>query len=77
MVHNLRRVAWDRLNQVGFAYDWATEAHAVLMERVRGQRLDELAQYARLGSAVQFAIPTPEHYLPMLYALSLREPTMH
>jgi 4,5-DOPA dioxygenase extradiol len=74
MVHNLRRVAWDRLNQVGFAYDWATEAHAVLMERVRGQRLDELAQYARLGSAVQFAIPTPEHYLPMLYALSLREP---
>lgn len=73
MVHNLGRVAWDRLNQVGFAYDWATEAHDVLMERVRGQRLEELAQYARLGTAVQYAVPTPEHYLPMLYALALRE----
>jgi len=73
IVHNLGRVAWDRLNEVGFAYDWATEARQLLMDRVRSGRLDELASYTQLGSAVQHAIPTPEHFLPLLYTLALRE----
>ena len=69
----LGRVAWDRLNEVGFAYDWATEARQLLMDRVRSGRLDELAFYTQLGTAVQHAIPTPEHFLPLLYTLALRE----
>jgi 4,5-DOPA dioxygenase extradiol len=73
IVHNLGRVAWDRLNEVGFAYDWATEARQLLMDRVRSGRLDELASYTQLGTAVQHAIPTPEHFLPLLYTLALRE----
>ena len=33
----------------------------------------ELVDYPALGRAVQLAVPTPEHYLPMLYALALKE----
>jgi len=73
MVHNLGRVAWNRLNEVGYAYDWAAEARELLMDRIRDGRLDELAKYSTLGSAVQQAIPTPEHYLPLLYTLALRD----
>lgn len=74
MVHNLGRVDWNRLNEVGYAFDWAEEARSLLMDRVRNHKLDELANYARLGTAVQHAVPTPEHFLPLLYALALREP---
>ena len=32
-----------------------------------------MIEYHELGPAVQLAVPTPEHYLPMLYALALQE----
>lgn len=36
--------------------------------------LDSLADYAGLGESVRLSIPTNEHYLPLLYALALRQP---
>mgnify|MGYP000120696899 FL=1 len=74
MVHNLGRVDWNRLNEVGYAFDWAEEARSLIMDRVRNHKLDELVNYARLGTAVQNEVPTPEHFLPLLYTLALREP---
>lgn len=73
MVHNLRMVAWDKLNEPGFGYDWAVEAS----ERMKKYLFDDdpapLIGFAKQGKAFQLAIPTPEHYLPMLYALALRD----
>ncbi len=73
MVHNLRMVAWDRLNDVGYAYDWATEASEKMKAWIREGNHQPLIHYATQGTAFQLAIPTPEHYLPLLYALALRQ----
>lgn len=72
MVHNLRLVAWDRLNDTGFAYDWATEASEKMKQYICSGDAQPLINYAAQGKAFQLAIPTPEHYLPLLYALALR-----
>lgn len=77
MVHNLRRIqlpgnSFSDFNQP-FGLPWALEARALLMKLIDEDRHAELIQYQALGTAVQLAVPTPEHYLPMLYALALKE----
>jgi 4,5-DOPA dioxygenase extradiol len=69
LVHNLRKVAWDRLNERGYAHDWAREADATFKRLIAARDLAALARWESLGSAVQLAVPTPEHYLPALYIL--------
>jgi 4,5-DOPA dioxygenase extradiol len=77
MVHNLRRVVL-RGNSLSdfntpFGLDWALEASALFKQLIDQDRHTELADYQSLGNAVQLAVPTPEHYLPLLYALALKE----
>ena len=73
MVHNLRLVAWDKLNEAGFAYDWATEASEKMKQFILEGDLNSLARYRSQGRAFELAIPTAEHFIPLLYALALRE----
>lgn len=73
MVHNLRMLAWDKLNADGFAFEWATEASEKMKELIRSGDHQPLIHYQSLGKAFELSIPTPEHYLPMLYALALKE----
>ncbi len=77
MVHNLRLVVlpgndFSKFNQP-FGLDWALEASAIMKKLIDEDRHAELVNYPALGRAVQLAVPTPEHYLPMLYALALKE----
>ena len=71
MVHNLRMVAWDKLNTPGFAFDWAIEANEKMKQCILNHHHQELIQYTSQGKAFQAAIPTPEHFLPLLYTLAL------
>jgi 4,5-DOPA dioxygenase extradiol len=74
IVHNLARVALPRNGDFNthFGLPWALEARELLLSLIDTDRHDELIDYAALGSAVQLAVPTPEHYLPLLYALALK-----
>jgi len=72
MVHNLRLVDWKRLNE-NFAYDWATEVSEKMKNFVLDNNHTALINYAQQGKAFSLAIPTPEHYLPLLYILALKE----
>ncbi len=75
MVHNLRRVvvkADGDFNQP-FGFDWAIEANALFKRLINENRHAELADYHSLGPSAQLAVPTPEHYLPLLYALALKQ----
>ena len=72
MVHNLRMVAWDRLNDQSFGYDWALQANDTFKNLIREGRHDALVHYEKLGREAQLAIPTPEHYWPLLYTLGLK-----
>lgn len=77
MVHNLRRIVSrgngpENFNEP-FGLDWAIEANELFKKLINENRHTELAQYQRLGKAVELAVPTPEHFLPMLYALALKQ----
>ena len=75
LVHNLRRIA---LPPGGFnepyGFDWALQADQIFKQHIDSGNHAALIDYPSLGPAVQLAIPTREHYLPLLYALALQEP---
>lgn len=72
MVHNLRLVAWNKLGEVGYAFDWAAEAGEKMKSAILSGDADSLVNYGSLGKEVELAVPTPEHFLPLLYALALK-----
>ena len=73
MVHNLGMVSWENINEAGFGYDWAIEANEKMKKFILGGDHDSLIDYKSQGKAFNFAIPTPEHFLPLLYTLALKE----
>ena len=72
MVHNLRKVAWDRLNEE-FAYSWTFEANEKMKSFILNGDHQSLIDFRSQGKAFDLAIPTPEHYMPLLYVLALKE----
>lgn len=76
MVHNLGKVAWNRLNET-YAYDWATEANEKMKSFIVNGDHSPLINFRSQGKAFDLAIPTPEHYLPLLYSLALQEKDDH
>lgn len=72
LVHNLRMVNWQKLNEP-FAYDWAEEATFKMNQFILQSDHKELINYSKQGKAFELAIPTPEHYLPLLYTLALQD----
>jgi len=73
MVHNLRMVDWRRLNEVNYSYDWAIEASEKMKTAILSDDHNKLINYQSQGKEFNLAIPTPEHYLPLLYALALKQ----
>ncbi len=73
MVHNLRMVAWDKLDQPGFGFDWAIEMHELFKTKIIHRDHQALINYEALGKAAKLAVPTPDHYYPLLYTLGLQE----
>ena len=73
MVHNLGMVAWDKLNAKEYGYDWAIEANEKMKKFILSDDHKQLINFRSQGKAYNLAIPTPEHYLPLLYALALKE----
>jgi 4,5-DOPA dioxygenase extradiol len=73
MVHNLRMIAWEHANDPDFGFDWAKTANNMFKERILNGNFTDLINYNKLGREVQMAVPSPDHYLPLLYALALKE----
>jgi 4,5-DOPA dioxygenase extradiol len=72
MVHNLRMVAWDKLNDPEYAYDWTIKMNDKFKELIQSGEYKPLINYNSLGREAMLAIPTPEHYLPLMYTLGLK-----
>lgn len=72
MVHNLRMVEWRRLHET-FGFDWALEAREQMNASILSGDHQPLINFRSQGRAWDLAIPTPEHYLPLLYSLALKE----
>jgi len=70
MVHNLRKINWH--NPEG-RYDWAESANEKMKNFIMNGDHKSLIGYSQTEGEAQLAIPTPEHFLPLLYALALKE----
>ena len=73
MVHNLRMVAWDKMNEPEYGFDWAIEMNTTFKKYISEGNHQPLIDYEKLGAAAKLAIPTPDHYYPLMYALALQE----
>jgi len=71
MVHNLRMVSWSKMNE-NYGYDWALQMNETFKELILNGDHKPLINYESLGAESRLAIPTPEHYLPLLYSLGLK-----
>jgi 4,5-DOPA dioxygenase extradiol len=54
-------------------YDWAVRFEQEAREMMVAGEYNPLIDYERLGPNAQLSIPTPDHYLPMLYVLGSRQ----
>jgi 4,5-DOPA dioxygenase extradiol len=70
MVHNLRKINW---HDPQGGYDWAETANEKMKDFIRKGDHKSLIAYSKTGEEAQLAIPTQEHFLPLLYAITLQE----
>lgn len=70
-VHNLGMLKWNKLNE-NFGFDWAQEANHKIKQWIIEENHEALINYSKQGKEFLFSIPTPEHYLPLLYILGLK-----
>ena len=67
MIHNLHTYGWGR--QIPDPYDWAVRFETTAKEMIMAGDYESLINYERLGPDALLSIPTPDHYLPLLYVL--------
>ncbi len=68
LVHNLHAYSWG--GHEGMAFDWSREFEAGARELLAAHNHEPLIAYETLGTPAALAIPTPDHYLPFLYAIA-------
>lgn len=73
IVHNLGLVDFPNLDKVDYGFDWAVESRNKINQWILEGNMPALLQYEKQGKAIQLAIPTPDHYLPLIYTLGLKD----
>ncbi len=73
IVHNLRMIDWKNINTVGAGWDWAIEAREKTNNWLLDGNFQNLIDYQKMGTSLQYAVPSPDHYLPLIYSLGLKE----
>ncbi len=73
IIHNLRLLDFARIDEYHYGYDWAIEAQDTLNQYLLQGQFQALLAYEKLSHAVRLAIPTPDHYLPLVYILGLQQ----
>jgi 4,5-DOPA dioxygenase extradiol len=70
IVHNLRAINW---NADAPGYDWAQRFDAAVRDCLAHNDHAALIGYENFGSDARLSVPTPEHYLPLLYIAGLQQ----
>jgi 4,5-DOPA dioxygenase extradiol len=73
IVHNLRLIDWRNINTVGAGWDWAIEAREKTNQWLLDGNFRNMIDYHKQGTSLQYAVPSPDHYLPLLYSLGLKD----
>ena len=73
IIHNLRLVDFPNFDKDNCGYEWAIEARETINSYLLNGNFQPLIDYEKLKKAIQLAIPTPDHYLPLIYTLGLQQ----
>lgn len=81
MVHNLGMISipggdFTNMNQE-YGFDWAHEMNSIFKDKIANGDHRALIEYEKLHTASRLAIPTPDHYYPLLYSLGLQRKGEH
>ncbi len=66
IVHNLRLVDWHVGNK---GFDWAYKFDDFINENILNKSHDKILKYKDIGDVARLAVPTPDHFYPLLYIL--------
>jgi 4,5-DOPA dioxygenase extradiol len=66
IVHNLRLVDWNMANE---GFDWAYEFDNYIYNNIMEKNHNNILKYKELGEVAKLAVPTPDHFYPLLYVL--------
>lgn len=72
MIHNLRIIDWQMMKE-NKGYDWAEELNNQFIQLIENKQHSKLYNLQELGEAGKLAIPTPDHYYPLMYSLGLQD----
>jgi len=70
LVHNLHTYAWGQ--HMPEPYDWAVRFEKKAKDMMLAGEFKALIEYEKLGHEAMLSVPTPDHYLPLLYVLATR-----
>nr|WP_314866906.1 4,5-DOPA dioxygenase extradiol [uncultured Flavobacterium sp.] len=73
IVHNLRLVDFANFDRDNYGYDWAIEARETVNNYLMDGNYKPLIEYDKQSKALQMAVPSPDHYLPLIYTLGLQQ----
>jgi 4,5-DOPA dioxygenase extradiol len=68
IVHNLGRLDWQEVDATPF--DWSAEFDGIVKAHIDNRDFRPLVEYPHFGSLARMAVPTNDHYLPLLYVLA-------
>ncbi len=72
IIHNLGLVDFQNMGKPDYGYDWAIEAREIINNNLWDGNYEPLIDYQKQARAIQLSIPTPDHYLPLIYILGLQ-----
>ena len=71
MVHNLGLARFGK--DPSFGFEWALEMNDIFKKNILDKNHQALINYQKLSSSATLAVPTPDHYFPLLYILGLQQ----
>ena len=70
LVHNLQAYNWS---PGADPFDWAARFEEQARQIIQAGDPTPLIQYDKLGRDALLSVPTPDHYLPFLYVIGVRQ----
>ena len=73
IIHNLSEIDFNNIDTPNYGYDWAKRVHKIMNQSILSGDYSKLFDYQKEGNDFNLAIPTPEHFWPLIYILGLKE----
>lgn len=73
IVHNLSAISWQHMDQLNAGYKWAYQFRDAINQAIHDNDVESLVNVERFGESAALSVPTPDHYLPLLYVIAQRD----